>query len=89
MPPKDSKKACCLVRKHKQQSEPSPSDLQSHGDDPLVHREELQYSGAQPGTCEYPHTRLEPHTLGNSGKVEGPAPLKEFGSKNGAEPNHI
>jgi len=76
MPPKDSKKAgysellfgaFWCVGTHNRQSLP-PSDLQSNGGDPLVHQRELQHSGAQPGICEYPHTRLAPHTLGNSGK---------------------
>jgi len=29
--------------------------------------------------------RLAPHTLGNSVKGEGPAPLQEFGSRTGAD----
>ena len=75
---------CCLVHKHTQQSEPSPQQLSVAWRRPSRSPGELQYSSAQPGTCEYPHTRLASHTLGQSGEVESPAPLQELGSRTGA-----
>jgi len=93
MEPKDSKKAGYSVLLFGAYARTTVRDLQSHGGNPLVHWGELQHSSAQLGTSEYPQTRLAPHTLGNSGNGEGPAPLQEFGSRTGAvcggEPNHI
>ncbi|MEQ2307827.1 hypothetical protein AMECASPLE_022162 [Ameca splendens] len=57
---------CCLVHKHKQQSEPLPHPLVEEGY-PLIHRGEPQRTGAEMG--------------GNSRVEECPTPLKETGSK--------
>ncbi|KAI3370833.1 hypothetical protein L3Q82_007359 [Scortum barcoo] len=51
------------------------------GSDPLVHRGELQHMAAELGSYKQAHTSLPPLTLGNSRVVEGPAPLKELGSR--------
>ncbi|KAI3361494.1 hypothetical protein L3Q82_013643 [Scortum barcoo] len=54
----------------------------AQGSDPLVHRGELQHMAAELGSYEQAHTSSPPPlTLGNSRVVEGPAPLKELGSR--------
>ncbi|KAI3376788.1 hypothetical protein L3Q82_000388 [Scortum barcoo] len=53
----------------------------AQGSDPLVHRGELQHVAAELGSYEQAHTSSPPLTLGNSRVVEGPAPLKELGSR--------
>ncbi|KAI3361704.1 hypothetical protein L3Q82_002067 [Scortum barcoo] len=77
-PPRDSKKArvlCTAVRpvgtNNSKRPIPNPK---AQGSDPLVHRAEL-------GSYEQAHTSSPPLTLGNSRVVEGPAPLKELGSR--------
>ncbi|KAI3374302.1 hypothetical protein L3Q82_006142 [Scortum barcoo] len=65
---------------HKQQQETYP-DPKAQGSDPLVHRGELQHMAAELGSYKQVHTSLPPLTLGNSRVVEGPAPLKELGSR--------
>ncbi|KAI3358067.1 hypothetical protein L3Q82_003078 [Scortum barcoo] len=65
----------------------------AQGSDPLVHRGELQHVAAELGSYEQAHTSSPPLTLGNSRVVEGPAPLKELGSRaqamRGGEPNYL
>ncbi|KAI3375948.1 hypothetical protein L3Q82_016371 [Scortum barcoo] len=56
-------------------------DLKAQGSDPLVHRGELQHMAAELGSYKQAHTSSPPLTLGNSRVVEGPAPLKELGSR--------
>ncbi|KAI3367390.1 hypothetical protein L3Q82_026251 [Scortum barcoo] len=53
----------------------------AQGSDPLVHRSELQHMAAELGSYKQAHTSSPPLTLGNSRVVEGPAPLKELGSR--------
>ncbi|KAI3371325.1 hypothetical protein L3Q82_023944 [Scortum barcoo] len=53
----------------------------AQGSDPLVHRGELQHVAAELGSYKQAHTSSPPLTLGNSRVVEGPAPLKELGSR--------
>ncbi|KAI3377129.1 hypothetical protein L3Q82_000322 [Scortum barcoo] len=53
----------------------------AQGSDPLVHRGELQHMAAELGSYKQAHTSPPPLTLGNSRVVEGPAPLKELGSR--------
>ncbi|KAI3370174.1 hypothetical protein L3Q82_024957, partial [Scortum barcoo] len=53
----------------------------AQGSDPLVHRGELQHMAAELGNYKQAHTSPLPLTLGNSRVVEGPAPLKELGSR--------
>ncbi|KAI3359100.1 hypothetical protein L3Q82_002643 [Scortum barcoo] len=53
----------------------------AQGSDPLVHRGELQHMAAELGSYKQAHTSSPPLTLGNSRVVEGPAPLKELGSR--------
>ncbi|KAI3367910.1 hypothetical protein L3Q82_026737, partial [Scortum barcoo] len=53
----------------------------AQGSDPLVHRSELQHMVAELGSYKQAHTSSPPLTLGNSRVVEGPAPLKELGSR--------
>ncbi|KAI3355877.1 hypothetical protein L3Q82_004426 [Scortum barcoo] len=54
----------------------------AQGSNPLVHRGELQHMAAELGSYKQAHTSLPPPlTLGNSRVVEGPAPLKELGSR--------
>ncbi|KAI3358687.1 hypothetical protein L3Q82_015095 [Scortum barcoo] len=67
--------------------------LKAQGSDPLVHRGELQHMAAELGSYKQAHTSLPPLTLGNSRVVEGPAPLKELGSRaqamRGGEPDYL
>ncbi|KAI3363184.1 hypothetical protein L3Q82_011551 [Scortum barcoo] len=75
---------CTAVRPsmHKQQQETYPQpDPKAQGSDPLVHRGELQHMAAELGSYKQAHTSPPPLTLGNSRVVEGPAPLKELGSR--------
>ncbi|KAI3359493.1 hypothetical protein L3Q82_013893 [Scortum barcoo] len=53
----------------------------AQGSDPRVHRGELQHMAAELGSYKQAHTSSPPLTLGNSRVVEGPAPLKELGSR--------
>ncbi|KAI3354585.1 hypothetical protein L3Q82_019089 [Scortum barcoo] len=59
----------------------------------LVHRGELQHMAAELGSYKQAHTSPPPLTLGNSRVVEGPAPLKELGSRaqamRGGEPDYL
>ncbi|KAI3352379.1 hypothetical protein L3Q82_005345 [Scortum barcoo] len=77
---------------HKQQQETYP-DPKAQGSDPLVHRGELQHMAAELGSYKQAHTSPPPLTLGNSRVVEGPAPLKELGSRaqamRGGEPDYL
>ncbi|KAI3368007.1 hypothetical protein L3Q82_026831 [Scortum barcoo] len=86
-PPRDSKKAgysvlCTAVRpvgtNNSKRPIPNPK---AQGSDPLVHRGELQHMAAELGSYKQAHTSSPPLTLGNSRVVEGPAPLKELGSR--------
>ncbi|KAI3354870.1 hypothetical protein L3Q82_004668 [Scortum barcoo] len=84
-PPRDSKKAwvlCTAVRpvgtNNSKRPIPNPK---AQGSDPLVHRSELQHMAAELGSYKQAHTSSPPLTLGNSRVVEGPAPLKELGSR--------
>ncbi|KAI3361283.1 hypothetical protein L3Q82_013468 [Scortum barcoo] len=96
-PPRDSKKAGYSVllfgRRHKQQQETYPQPEGMQGSDPLVHRSELQHMAAELGSYKQAHTSSPPLTLGNSRVVEGPAPLKELGSRaqamRGGEPDYL
>ncbi|KAI3355417.1 hypothetical protein L3Q82_018256 [Scortum barcoo] len=85
-PPRDSKKAegtlyCCSARRHKQQQETYPQPEGAGKRPSLVHRGELQHVAAELGSYKQAHTSPPPLTLGNSRVVEGPAPLKELGSR--------
>ncbi|KAI3354902.1 hypothetical protein L3Q82_004703 [Scortum barcoo] len=68
-------------------------DPKAQGSDPLVHRGELQHMAAELGSYKQAHTSPPPLTLGNSRVVEGPAPLKELGSRaqamRGGEPDYL
>ncbi|KAI3373334.1 hypothetical protein L3Q82_006636 [Scortum barcoo] len=55
--------------------------LRRRESDPLVHQGELQHMAAELGSYKQAHTSSPPLTLGNSRVVEGPAPLKELGSR--------
>lgn len=57
----------CSVYKHIQESEPFSATCRCF-EVTILLQVELQHSGAEPGTHDYPHTCLGPHTLGNSGK---------------------
>ncbi|KAI3355019.1 hypothetical protein L3Q82_004565 [Scortum barcoo] len=65
----------------------------AQGSDPLVHRGELQHMAAELGSYKQAHTSSPPLTLGNIRVVEGPAPLKELGSRaqavRGGEPDYL
>ncbi|KAI3369522.1 hypothetical protein L3Q82_007735 [Scortum barcoo] len=84
-PPRDSKKARYSVllfgpygTNNSKRPIPNPK---AQGSDPLVHRGELQHMAAELGSYKQAHTSPPPLTLGNSRVVEGPAPLKELGSR--------
>ncbi|KAI3356955.1 hypothetical protein L3Q82_003598 [Scortum barcoo] len=84
-PPRDSKKAGYSVllfgpvgTNNSKRPIPNPK---VQGSDPLVHRGELQHMAAELGSYKQAHTSSPPLTLGNSRVVEGPAPLKELGSR--------
>ncbi|KAI3363384.1 hypothetical protein L3Q82_012005 [Scortum barcoo] len=66
---------------HKQQQEPYPRPEGAGKRPSLVHRDELQHMAAELGSYKQAHTSPPPLTLGNSRVVEGPAPLKELGSR--------
>ncbi|KAI3352124.1 hypothetical protein L3Q82_020935 [Scortum barcoo] len=94
-PPRDSKKARYSVllfgpvgTNNSKRPIPNPK---AQGSDPLVHRGELQHVAAELGSYKQAHTSSPPLTLGNSRVVEGPAPLKELGSRaqamRGGEPD--
>ncbi|KAI3352506.1 hypothetical protein L3Q82_005458 [Scortum barcoo] len=97
-PPRDSKKAGYSVllfgpvgTNNSKRPIPNPK---AQGSDPLVHRSELQHMAAELGSYKQAHTSspLPTLTLGNSRVVEGPAPLKELGSRaqamRGGEPDY-
>ncbi|KAI3368701.1 hypothetical protein L3Q82_025698, partial [Scortum barcoo] len=85
-PPRDSKKAGYSVLlfgpcRHKQQQETYPQP-EGAGKRPLSFTgSELQHMAAELGSYKQAHTSSPPLTLGNSRVVEGPAPLKELGSR--------
>ncbi|KAI3359434.1 hypothetical protein L3Q82_002932 [Scortum barcoo] len=95
-PPRDSKKAGYSVLlfgpvcTHKQQQEPYPQPEGAGKRPSLLHWGELQHMAAELGSYKQAHTSPPPLTLGNSRVVEGPAPLKELGSRaqamRGSEP---
>ncbi|KAI3369532.1 hypothetical protein L3Q82_007742 [Scortum barcoo] len=84
-PPRDSKKAgysVLLFGPYAQTTARDPiPNPKAQGSDPLVHRGELQHMAAELGSYKQAHTSPPPLTLGNSRVVEGPAPLKELGSR--------
>ncbi|KAI3369254.1 hypothetical protein L3Q82_007793 [Scortum barcoo] len=65
------------------------------GSDPLIHQGELQHMAwlSWGAIAKQAHTTSPPLTLGNSRVVEGPAPLKELGSRaqamRGGEPDYL
>ncbi|KAF7644025.1 hypothetical protein LDENG_00229370, partial [Lucifuga dentata] len=76
IPPRVSKKAQYSELPFAANYSQSPlCNMKLHRGSPLVHRGQLQNFGAQPGTCEYPHTCQAPLTLSNSRKGESPASL--------------
>ncbi|KAI3361437.1 hypothetical protein L3Q82_013606, partial [Scortum barcoo] len=56
-------------------------DQKAQGSDPLIHQGKLQHMAAELGSYKQAHASSPPLTLGNSRVVEGPAPLKELGSR--------
>ncbi|KAI3375838.1 hypothetical protein L3Q82_004111 [Scortum barcoo] len=96
-PPRDSKKAGYSVLLFSPYAQTTARDLcpnpKEQGSDPLVHRGELQHMAAELGSYKQAHTSSPPLTLGNSRVVEGPAPLKELGSRaqamRGGEPDYL
>ncbi|KAI3361588.1 hypothetical protein L3Q82_013728, partial [Scortum barcoo] len=97
-PPRDSKKAevlCPAVRPigTNNSKRPIPNPKGTGKRDPLVHRGELQHMAAELGSYKQAHTSPPPLTLGNSRVVEGPAPLKELGSRaqamRGGDPDYL
>ncbi|KAI3360880.1 hypothetical protein L3Q82_012887 [Scortum barcoo] len=67
---------------HKQQQETYPQPEGAGKRPSRSHRGELQHmAAAELGSYKQAHTSSPPLTLGNSRVVEGPAPLKELGSR--------
>ncbi|KAI3369086.1 hypothetical protein L3Q82_026053 [Scortum barcoo] len=86
---------CCSARIGTNNSKRPIPNPKAQGSDPLwVHRGELQHVAAELGSYKQAHTSSPPLTLGNSRVVEGPAPLKELGSRRaqamrGGEPDYL
>lgn len=49
-----------------------------HWGNPLIYWDKLQLGCSQAGPCEYPHTRLVPHTPSNSWVGERPPLIKDY-----------
>ncbi|KAI3375627.1 hypothetical protein L3Q82_003942 [Scortum barcoo] len=81
-PPRDSKKALfVLFQAQTTARDLSPTRRRREARPSLLHRGELQHMAAELGSYKQAHTSSPPLTLGNSRVVEGPAPLKELGSR--------